>query len=36
MRYRKKPIEIEAVQWTGDNLDEIARFIGHTPTVTGA
>lgn len=35
MRFRKKPIEIEAVQWTGDNLDEIARFIGYTPSLWG-
>lgn len=26
MRYRKKPVEIEAVQWTGDNATEIAEF----------
>ena len=26
-RYRKKPIEIEAVQFTGDNDDEIANFL---------
>ena len=26
MNYRKKPIVIEAVQWTGDNLSEIQRF----------
>ena len=27
-RYRKKPvvIEIEAVQWTGENFDEIKKF----------
>ena len=23
MNYRKKPVVIQAVQWTGDNLDEI-------------
>jgi hypothetical protein len=28
MKYRKKPIEIEAVQWTGSNADEIEEFIG--------
>lgn len=28
-RYRKKPIEIEAVQYTGDNVNEIAEFM-HT------
>ena len=26
MKYRKKPIVIEAVRWTGDNLSEIQRF----------
>ena len=26
MKYRKKPIEVAAVQWTGDNLDEIEQF----------
>lgn len=26
MRYRKKPVEIEAVQWTGQNLQEIKAF----------
>ena len=26
MRYRKKPVEIEAVQWTGENLEEIKAF----------
>jgi hypothetical protein len=25
-RFRKKPVEIEAVQWAGDNQDEIHRF----------
>ena len=27
-KYRKKPIGIEAVQFTGDNLEEIAKFMG--------
>lgn len=27
-KYRKKPIEVEAVQWTGKNVDEINKFIG--------
>lgn len=27
-RFRKKPVVIEAIQWTGDNHDEIA-FLGH-------
>ena len=25
-KYRKKPVEIEAIQWTGDNRDEIWEF----------
>lgn len=28
MRYRKKPVIIEAVQWTGTNLEEIKAFVG--------
>lgn len=28
MRYRKKPVEIEAVQWNGSNLSEIQAFTG--------
>lgn len=26
-RFRSKPSEIEAVQWTGDNADEVYRFV---------
>ena len=26
-KYRKKPVEIEAIQWTGDNDEEIENFI---------
>lgn len=29
-RYRKKPVEIEAIQWTGHNWDEIAAFLAST------
>lgn len=25
-RYRKKPVEVTAVQWTGDNMDEMLAF----------
>jgi len=25
-KFRKKPVTIEAVRWTGDNLSEIQRF----------
>jgi hypothetical protein len=28
MKYRKKQIVIEAIQWTGFNLDEIKDFVG--------
>lgn len=27
-RYRKLPVDIEAIQWTGDNEAEIASFVG--------
>ena len=27
-RYRKRPVEIEAVQYHGANADEIAEFVG--------
>ncbi len=30
-KFRKKPVVIEAVQWTGDNSDEIYAFIGEEP-----
>ena len=30
MKFRKKPIVIEAVQWTGANTVEIARFLGRS------
>ena len=28
MRYVKKPVIIEAIQWTGGNRDEIFQFVG--------
>lgn len=28
-KFRKKPVAIEAVQWTGDNKDAIDAFVGH-------
>lgn len=28
----KKPIEVQAVQWTGFNYDEVCNFIGHHTT----
>ena len=27
MKYRKKPVVVEAVQWTGDNLAEMEAFV---------
>lgn len=27
MKYRHKPTAIEAVQWTGDNLEELRAFV---------
>jgi len=27
MKYRKKPVVIEAIQWTGENIEEIMKFI---------
>jgi len=27
-QYRKKPVVIEALQWTGENVEEIDAFIG--------
>lgn len=25
--YRKKPVEIQALQWTGDNIEEMMTFV---------
>ena len=33
MKYRKKPVEIEAIQWNGENVQEIVDFVGNTCTV---
>jgi hypothetical protein len=27
-KYRKKPVVIEAIQWTGDNTSEIMKWVG--------
>lgn len=27
MKYKKKPLIIEAVQWTGENIDEVCEFV---------
>jgi hypothetical protein len=35
MKFRKKPVEIEAVQYTGENLNEILQFVGRLKTGPG-
>lgn len=30
IRYKTKPVEIEAIQWTGLNLEEIKQFAGES------
>jgi len=30
MRFRKKPIVIEAIQWTGNNFDEVNKLMKYT------
>lgn len=32
-RFRKKPVEIDAVQWTGSNTAEVADFMGSSPGI---
>jgi len=32
-RYRKKPVVIEAIQWTGDNYEAVEAFAGYTRTM---
>ena len=31
-KYRKKPVEIEAIQWNGMNIDEVKQFAGDNVT----
>lgn len=28
MKYRKKPVVVEAIQWTGCNISDICKFTG--------
>lgn len=28
MKYRKKPVEINAIKWDGSNLEECVKFLG--------
>ena len=32
MKYRKKPVVVEAMQWTGLNLEEVKDFVGEALT----
>lgn len=34
MKYRKKPVEVEAVRWTGKNRKGIANFCGNKAIFT--
>ena len=34
MKYRKKPIIIEAIQWTGENVTEVREFCKPRTTAT--
>lgn len=36
MRYAKKPVIIEAIQWTGENRDEIFQFAGRNASLGDA
>lgn len=31
MWYKKKPVPVEAIQWTGNNIDEIMTFMSDNP-----
>jgi hypothetical protein len=33
MKYKKKPVVIEAIQWNGYNLEEIKKFTGNNADV---
>ena len=33
MKYIKKPIAVEAIQWTGHNFDQVCNFIINAPVV---
>lgn len=35
MKYVKKPVVIEAVQWTGENTQELSEFMGVTSFCDG-
>lgn len=29
-KYRKRPVTVEAIQWTGGNYDDVRRFAGNS------
>ena len=33
-RYRKKPVEIEAIQWNSDNIEKVYEMLGNNLIVT--
>lgn len=33
-RFRKLPVEIDAIEWTGDNAAQVADFVGLAPDCT--
>ena len=35
MKYKKKPVVIEAVRWTGDNMDEVIGEAYHVEAKDG-
>lgn len=32
-RYKKKPVEVSVLQWTGDNILEVIDFLAHSPHI---
>lgn len=34
-KFRKKPVEIEAIKWTGDNIDQIISLTGSSENLGG-
>lgn len=30
MKYRKKPVVVDAIQWNGENIEEVKNFVGDT------
>lgn len=36
MKYRKRPVVIDAVQWTGENDLELLDFVGFGCTIAGS